>query len=43
MPEMSTILIIGGISLLVFGGGAAAAFRVLTGRKKGGDSNTRTP
>lgn len=37
MPELSTILVIGGISLLVFGGGVMTAFRVMTGRKKGGD------
>lgn len=37
MPELSTLLIIGGISLLVFGGGVATAFRVMTGRKKGGE------
>lgn len=34
MPELTVILIIAGISTLIFGGGVVTAARVMTGRKK---------
>lgn len=33
MPELTVILIIGGVSAVLFGGGVITAARVLTGRK----------
>lgn len=33
MPEMTVILIIGGLTALVFGGGVVTAAKVMMGRK----------
>ncbi len=33
MPELSVVLIIGAVSLLIFGGGIVTAARMMTGRK----------
>jgi hypothetical protein len=37
MPELMTIGIIAGASLLIFGGGIGTAMKVLRGRKKSDD------
>ncbi len=39
MPELTTLLIIGGITLAVFGGGAMTAVRMLSGRKANDKDN----